>query len=473
VLADGLPETQQPPVLISPAPPEEESGGTQDAPEQISGEQVQRPSRLSARPVIVEEALSETSGSQDMEGEPSGGVSFDALDSRMRENNLNILALQATIDSIEVMDYSDMKKDLRAGIAMLEQQKEQLSMLVQGTNGALEGLKTTLNNAGLEPQLAASLNMSISAVQPSIVAYPSATLLSMDTQIDSLQDTLEDLEDGVIQEDAELGVMQLENANHQIVMGGQTLYITLLGLEQTQQGLQRQLEALDRTVEELELRYSFGQISALTLAEVKAGRTSLVSGMATLEMNMTGLRRQLESMLGEEITGELTLEPLLAVTDEQLAAMDYEADLEQVKKHSFTLYNARKTLWDAEDAHTELVRADSKKGYEVDAAEYTVTSAELSLKATEQSIELSFAALFDQIADQKQVITAARTALAVKEDSLAAAQLKYTQGSISHNALLEAENAVAEAQTAVDTALVDLFTYYNNYRWAVDHGILN
>ena len=79
----------------------------------------------------------------------------------------------------------------------------------------------------------------------------------------------------------------------------------------------------------------------------------------------------------------------------------------------------------------------------------------------------------DQVKDQQQVLSAARISLAVKKDALAAAQLKYEQGAISYHALMEAQDTLADAQDAVDTAAIDLFTYYNNYRWAVKSGILN
>ena len=75
--------------------------------------------------------------------------------------------------------------------------------------------------------------------------------------------------------------------------------------------------------------------------------------------------------------------------------------------------------------------------------------------------------------DQQQVLSAARTSRAVKKDALAAAQLKYEQGTISYHALMEAQDTLADAQDTVDTAAIDLFTYYNNYRWAVKSGILN
>ena len=111
--------------------------------------------------------------------------------------------------------------------------------------------------------------------------------------------------------------------------------------------------------------------------------------------------------------------------------------------------------------------------YEEDMAYYNRSAAKITVEATEQSILLSFTTLCDQIRDQQQVLNAAQTSLAVKQSSYAAAQLKYEQGTISYNTLMTAQDAMDEAADAVDTAAIDLFTYYNNYCWAVEHGILN
>ena len=59
------------------------------------------------------------------------------------------------------------------------------------------------------------------------------------------------------------------------------------------------------------------------------------------------------------------------------------------------------------------------------------------------------------------------------EDGLAAAQKKHDLGNLSDNALADAKDKVSEAQDKVDGAAIDLFSAYNNCRWAVDHGILN
>ena len=62
--------------------------------------------------------------------------------------------------------------------------------------------------------------------------------------------------------------------------------------------------------------------------------------------------------------------------------------------------------------------------------------------------------------------------LACQQDSYAASELKYQQGTISENALLTARDALAEAEEKVLAAGNDLFSSYNSYCWAVQHGIL-
>ena len=52
-------------------------------------------------------------------------------------------------------------------------------------------------------------------------------------------------------------------------------------------------------------------------------------------------------------------------------------------------------------------------------------------------------------------------------------ELKYQQGNISHNALLDAADDLAEAKEAVATAQRNLFTAYRSYYWAVNYGVMN
>ena len=148
-------------------------------------------------------------------------------------------------------------------------------------------------------------------------------------------------------------VRQLNNLQDQIVVAGESLYAALKAMEGQEAGLRRQLAALDRTVEEMELRYTLGQISALQLSEVKTGRTALESGLETLRMNVKSYKLQLEMLIGAEQTGEIALSPLPEVTAEQLAEIDLESDLAAAKERSYELYEAKQTLEDARDQYKD------------------------------------------------------------------------------------------------------------------------
>ena len=89
-----------------------------------------------------------------------------------------------------------------------------------------------------------------------------------------------------------------------------------------------------------------------------------------------------------------------------------------------------------------------------------------------QNFELSFRSLYDSVQSYASALNAAKVSLECERSDLAAAQLRYEQGTISENALHTAEDELYTAQDTVSGAERDLFTAYNNYRWAVDYGLL-
>lgn len=53
---------------------------------------------------------------------------------------------------------------------------------------------------------------------------------------------------------------------------------------------------------EVKLRYELGQVSAMTLQQTEAGKAQVESGKAALDAAVAQLRRQLNAMIGEELT---------------------------------------------------------------------------------------------------------------------------------------------------------------------------
>ena len=386
--------------------------------------------------------------------DPVGTLSFSNLDSRLRANNLNLLALEETIASIEAIDYDEMKDDIRKSLNQIANQQWQMHSISLPSTG--NPYQDAIN------QTMASM-MGSSASQSLQQAY------------NSLRDTFDDLKDGKLQEDYAGVVRQLRNAQNQIVMASQSIYVALVEMELSDRGLDRSREALDRTVQEMELRYDLGQISALNLQQTKAGRTSLLSGQQTLEMNIGSYKTQLELMIGAELSGTIKLQPLPQVTAKELSAMDLEADLAAAKEASYDLFAAKNTLEDAEEEYKDTAKEYNynEKHYEYVAAKHTWQGAQYTYNAAVQGFEMSFRTLYQQVKDYQQVLQAAKTSLEFQRATYASMQLKYEQGSISQNKLLTAADDLSAAQDTVDGAAIDLFSAYNNYRWAVDYGILN
>lgn len=380
--------------------------------------------------------------------DPAGSLTFANLDRRLRENNFNLLALEENIAAIQSINYEALQDSLRDGLnSIAEAQWGLISMgsMLPPEMGALGSLAT------------------------------SSSMQSLQQAYDGLRDTFDDLKEGKLQADNADLVRQLRSAQDQIVMASEAMYIALVGMEQTLTTLDRGLETLDRTIREMELRHKLGQISALTLQDVKANRTALESSRQTLVTNIRTYKMQLELMIGAELTGGIALGALPEVTAGQLGAMDLEADLEAYLTASYDLYAAGKTLDDAEE---DFKDAQKKHGYntawhEYQTAEHQVQAARYVYASTTQGAEMRFRTLYDQVKDNAQILEAARAALKTKEADYAAMELKYRQGTISQNQLLSARDEVEAAGDEVRSAGLNLFTNYNNYRWAVDHGILN
>lgn len=376
-----------------------------------------------------EEGSQEETAAPQRDPDPAGTVSWENLDSRIRSENLSAQILSENITGIEDIDYDLMYEDLRRQINDIA--NAQWYITIMGGDSS-----------------------------------------SLDQAYDALRDTFDDIKDGELQADNADVVWQLQDTVNQVVSGGETLYITLVGLEQQAADGQRGLATLDRSLEQLRLREQLGQVSRQTVAEVEQTRTETVSQLTTLDSTIRDMKIRLQNLIGEDPTGEITLGAL--PTQEEMAweTPDYETDLEAAKAASWTLRSAQKTLDDAEetwkDAQSDY-RA-SRKQYLLQQAEHTWNAAQLTYQSTVESFETSFRELYDSLANYEQVLESAQSALAWQQTLLETAQTRYDLGLVSQSAVLDAQDDVDAAQSTVDTAWRNLFTARNNYRWAVECG---
>ena len=364
-----------------------------------------------------------------------GTLRFENLSARMKTGYYTVMSLEENIAAIECIDYDKMYEDLRDNLNLIADY--QWGMIQAGQSGSY--------------------------------AYE-----TLEQRYDNARKTFDDIKEGKLQQDNADLVRQLRNMQDSLTAMGESLYVNLLSLEDQSAALIRQTAALDRTIEEVKLRYELGQVSAMTLQQTEAGKAQVESGKAAIDAAAAQLRRQLNAMIGEELTAPLTLNALPEVTAEQLTAMDVEKDLEKAKAASYDLYAAKLTLEDADEEYKDKAGdlGYNKDNYEYIAVKHQWQAAQYTYNAAVQNFELSFRSLYDSVQSYASALNAAKVSLECERSDLAAAQLRYEQGTISENALHTAEDELYTAQDTVSGAERDLFTAYNNYRWAVDYGLL-
>ena len=364
-----------------------------------------------------------------------GTLRFENLSARMKTGYYTVMSLEENIAAIECIDYDKMYEDLRDNLNLIADY--QWGMIQAGQSGSY--------------------------------AYE-----TLEQRYDNARKTFDDIKEGKLQQDNADLVRQLRNMQDSLTAMGESLYVNLLSLEDQSAALTRQTAALDRTIKEVKLRYELGQVSAMTLQQTEAGKAQVESGKAALDAAVAQLRRQLNAMIGEELTAPLTLNALPEVTAEQLASMDVEKDLEKAKAASYDLYAAKLTLEDADEEYKDKAGdlGYNKDNYEYIAVKHRWQAAQYTYNAAVQNFELSFRSLYDSVQSYASALNAAKVSLECERSDLAAAQLRYEQGTISENALHTAEDELYTAQDTVSGAERDLFTAYNNYRWAVDYGLL-
>lgn len=345
-------------------------------------------------------------------------------------------------------------------------QLHEIRKLVEENNLQYRSLQSTISYMDEVENVMDAMDDSIAKLQAGIAALDptedgyAETRAYMESQLAELQQARSGM--SAMKQDT----TQMKSGCSQLIYGAESYFIALVGMERQEAALERQLAALDRTLEELRVRAKWGQVSQLQLTEAESGRGSLVSGLATLRMNITSYKMRLEQMIGEETNGTIVLGDLPVVTAEELNSINPEKDLEQVRYRSYEMRAAAAS----EDSAFDM--ADSMPGMS-DAMDYMLDAAHFTYKEAEQQVELKFQLVCLQLQDQKQALAAAEAALAVEQQSYQAQELKYQRGMISKNELLTAEDELKTAQEAVQTAKDNLFSAYNNYRWAVDHGVLN
>lgn len=404
-------------------------------------------------------------------------LSFDRIGDKVRANNLTVQSLEETIASMEAMNWKEVIGDVEDAIDDFEDNMDYMNSVVSnlaavknGLAAALESLKTAEDTSGIGMTITETIEKLIQ------ISYVDSSLKSMESSLESLEDQLDELKEQ--RDEYEKKTIpdtkrQIQSVIDQMVIGAETLYTTILSTQQQRDSLVDAQAAMDRTVAEMELRYERGQISELTLLQVKNGAQTLTAGLGSLDVALDTMTYSLQSLLGDTVTGSLTLSALPAVSASDLDQADYTKDLAKAKEASYDLYKAARTVEDAEDDMEDARKDEGKNSYQYKMAQHTYESAVLSEKSAVQSFELSFRSLYSQLAPARTAADNAANDLAYAKRVYETAQLKYQQGNLSANGLADAKDTYETAQRDYATAQTDLFTAWHSYQNAVTYGVVS
>lgn len=359
-----------------------------------------------------------------------------AVASAVQENNPTVQALRENAESIEESGALAGASGGSGSVSPIDI----LNAQIQGLEQAMQGLDT-------ESDLYKTY-----AVQKSL----------LEAQVEELEGSLSSS-----MAQGEMALLQLgdaayqvrrqaDNIEGQLAQTAQTLLITIQNLKYNRGQLERQLASLDRTIDVAEVQLSIGTISQYQMDLYRNQRDNLARTIDTLQTQCESLGSSIALLCGYDADTVVMPSTLAPVYDSQLREMSYEDDLELAKQNSFSIWQKRSELRQAQNAYDE----------DISGTDYAVQSAKDALAAEQQAVESSFGTIFQGVADSRAALDAARTAEQQAELDFRTSQVQYSRGMISELAYRQAQDTLENAKDAVEIAQLNLTSAYNQYEWA-------
>lgn len=381
-------------------------------------------------------------------------VGFHGLEQRVRTNNQTVKSLELTAASVK---GTNVKYQFDLQRESYEIQAWQYAGQASQYKEAMDGLQTQMNNFSEEeqddPQYKAlkaqyyALNTNYQMASGSATAMQSMTV-ALDSSED---DAWDDLDDTYVST-----MKQVENTINMLVVSAQNAYTGLVTIRESLTMLDRNLEKIDRNIATVEKQIAIGAASQLTLDNLNQTRRTLVSSRDTLLQQQETTQNSLSLLLGNTAGTTVRVSELPNVTAKQLADMNFENDLAEAQKNSYS-------IWAKEDT-----RRTASDNYE-DGQTYTLdayNAAKEDLAAQKETVANSFRQLYNDVQEKQRLLEEAQADYDVQKKNFDVTALQYERGMVSKNDYLDAQDSLKEKEDAVTTAKHDLFSSYNTYDWA-------
>ena len=356
-------------------------------------------------------------------------LTFDTLEKTVREGNVSIRSYQQTVESAEKTDVSDQYINKYFNLSQqIDAYDKQISSLKKS--------RDSIKDADLRKTITAQISVL------------RATRDSLYQQYKNLDDDEDDAKDEQ-KKTVDSTRRQMQNNADTICLSAENNYISLASMQYSLAQTERSLQQLDRSIAQTKKQVALGIATKNTLSGLAAQQKSA-------QTSADSLANTLAIQCGYPTGTEITIESLPEVTAEQLASIDYETDLVEALKNSYSIWSADDSVRKASDDYENDV-TNNLHAYE---------AAKIQRDATEESVKSSFRKLYKTMQEKNTAMTAAQTDLAQAQKTFAVSQLQYNRGMISRLKYEEAQDTYTTAQETAENARTDLLTAYNNYQWA-------
>lgn len=363
-------------------------------------------------------------------------LTFDTLEKTVREGNVSIRSYQQTVESAEKTDVSDQYVNKYFNLSQqIDAYDKQISSLKKS--------RDSIEDADLRKTITAQ----ISVLQ--------ATRDSLYQQYKDLDDDEDDAKDEQ-KKTVDSTRRQMQNNADTICLSAENNYISLASMQYSLAQTERSLQQLDRSIAQTKKQVALGIATQNTLSGLESQRELLAAQQKSAQTSADSLANTLAIQCGYPTGTEITIESLPEVTAEQLASIDYETDLAEALKNSYSIWSADDSVRKASDDYENDV-TNNLHAYE---------AAKIQRDATEESVKSSFRKLYKTMQEKNTAMTAAQTDLAQAQKTFAVSQLQYNRGMISRIKFEEAQDTYTTAQETAENARTGLLTAYNNYQWA-------
>ena len=362
-----------------------------------------------------------------------------AVEKAVTENNPTVRSLRKTAAGINSGTNL---------AAQMEMQGAAVEMQIQMYQGLIAQLRAEMEAAG--------------DTESDLYKTYAAQIMLLESQIAGLQQSA-----ATLPVQGAMAVLQMEDAAYQVqrqadgiaaqmTSGAQTMLLSMKNLEYTAERLERQLAALDRSLAVMDTQLSLGMVSKLQVDTTRNQRDMLARSIDTMRVQNENLGSSLAMMCGYDAATVVLPAEIARVSNNDFRKMNFDDDLAETRKNSFSIWQRRITLRQAQNNYDK----------EIESTALTVQAAQQALEAEQENVYAAFLAAYDGVSAAHDALRAAQSAQKQAEQDLYAGAVQLERGMISHLAYQQAEDTAKNAELDVAVAELNLRSAYNTYEWA-------